>query len=138
MAVIVETNRRVTVNAVVLSTFVKTANLTMESDPQDSTTMGGSGWKTFLAGLRSGTFTLNFLNDYAAAATDATLWPIFASGTGVTAFTTKQDSGTTTATNPEYQGNLVVSQHSAGGTVGEIPKLDVSYPTTGVITRAVA
>lgn len=135
MAVIVETNRRLTLNAVVLSDHCKMVNLAMESDPQDSTTFG-STWKTFLAGLRSGTVGINFLNDYAAGSVDATLWPIFSSGTGVTAFTTRQDSGAISATNPDYQGNLVVSQHSAGGTIGELAKMDVSYPTTGAVTRA--
>jgi hypothetical protein len=136
VAVEVIIDQRLVLNAIVLSDHVKMAALEMSSDAKDTTTMGTSGWKTFLAGLREGTLGVNFLNDYAAGSVDATLWPIFASGTGVTTFTTRKSSAAIAVTNPEYQGSVVVTQHKTGATVGELATMDVQYPTTGTITRA--
>lgn len=138
MAVEVIIDQRLVLNAIVLSDHVKMAALEMTSDAKDTTTMGTSGWKTFLAGLREGTLGANFLNDYAAGSVDATLWPIFSSGTGVTTFTTRKSSGATAVTNPEYGGSVVVTQHKTGATVGELATMDVQYPTTGTVTRVTA
>lgn len=138
MAVEVITNQRLVINAVVLSDHIKMGALEMSSEAKDTTTMGTNGWKTFLAGLREGTLGINFLNDYAAGSVDATLWPLFASGTGVTTFSTRKDAGAIAATNPEYAGSIVVTQHKTGATVGELATMDVQYPTSGAVTRAVA
>lgn len=137
MAVEVITNQRVVVNSVVLSDHCKTAMLEMQSDAKDTTTFGTS-WKTFLAGLREGTFGINFLNDYAAGSVDATIWPLFSSGTGVSSFSTRKDAGAISATNPEFSGSIVVVQHKTGATVGELATMDVSWPTTAAIARATA
>lgn len=136
MAVEVITNQRLVINAVVLSDHIKMGALEMQSEAKDTTTMGTSGWKTFLAGLREGTLGINFLNDYAAGSVDATLWPLFASGTGVTTFATRKDAGAISAANPEYSGSIVVTQHKTGATVGELATMDVQYPTTGAVSRA--
>ena len=138
MAVEVITDQRLVINAVVLSDHIKMAGLEMSSDAKDTTTMGTSGWKSFLAGLREGTLGVNFLNDFAAGSVDATLWPIFSTGTGVTTFTTRKSSGATAVTNPEFGGSIVVTQHKTGATVGELGVMDVQYPTTGTITRVTA
>lgn len=138
MAVEVITDQRLVINAVVLSDHVKMAALEMQSDAKDTTTMGTSGWKTFLAGLREGTLGINFLNDFAAGSVDATLWPIFSTGTGVTTFSTRKSSGAIAVTNPEFSGSIVVTQHKTGATVGELAAMDVQYPTTGTIARATA
>lgn len=138
MAVEVITNQRVVVNAVVLSDHCKMAMLEMQSESKDTTVFGTNGWKTFLAGLREGTFGINFLNDYAAGSVDATLWPLFSSGTGVTTFSTRKDAGAIAVTNPEYSGSIVVTQHKTGATVGELATMDVSWPTTAAIARATA
>jgi hypothetical protein len=138
VAVEVIIDQRLVINAVVLSDHIKMAALEMQSEAKDSTTMGTSGWKTFLAGLREGTLGVNFLNDYAASSVDATLWPLFSSGTGVTTFATRKSSGSISTTNPEYSGSIVVTQHKTGATVGELATMDVQYPTTGAVARATA
>jgi hypothetical protein len=136
MSVTVLTDERVVINSVVLSDHCKQGGLEMQSDAKDTTAFGTSGWKTFLAGLREGTFGLSFMNDYAAGSVSATLWPLFSSGTGVSTFSLRPTTAAISATNPEYQGSIVVTQHKAGGQVGELEMMDVTFPTTGAIVRA--
>lgn len=130
------TDCRIEVNAVVYSTSANKATSEFESDVQDSTTFGGSGWKSGLGGLKSGSIAIEFLNDYADNGLDETFWPLL--GTNVPVKIRKA-SGSISATNPEYSGSVTVNKvvpFDVG--VGEIPKQSISWPTTGAWARAVA
>lgn len=134
MAVFAATDYKIVINSVNLSDHLKSAELQLAGDELDSTTFSTTGWKSKMGGLKDGSLTLNFLNDFAASNVDATLWAAFNT---VVTFTIKPTSGTTTATNPEYSGSVLVKEVKPfGASVGELAALSVTYPTSGAVARA--
>ncbi len=136
MAKAVLTAEYVAINATDISAYLKKGELSLESDAQDSTTFSSAGWKEFLGGLKSGELSLSYLNDVAAAALDSIMFPLF--GTVVT-FEVRASSAVVGASNPKYTGSVLVQGWKPiGGGVGDINAADVSYPTSGAVTRATA
>ncbi|WP_063813820.1 hypothetical protein [Herbidospora daliensis] len=132
MGVLALTNMYVAINSVDMSDHVKGATLTLDSAQLDPTAMG-DGWVKARGGLKSGQLQIEFLDDFAAAETDVTLWPLF--GT-VVSFEVRPDAGSVSATNPKYTGEVFISQHTVGGNVGELATKGVTYPTSGAVSRA--
>lgn len=134
MAKTVITAEYVAINGTDISAYLKKGELSLESDAQDSTTFSSAGWKEFLGGLKSGDLSLNYLNDVAAAALDSIMWALF--GTVVT-FEVRVSNAAVGASNPKYTGSVLVQGWKpVGGSVGDINAADVSYPTSGAVTRA--
>ena len=101
-----------------------------------TTTAFGSQWVTRVAGLREGTLTLNFNQDYAASTVDATLWPLLGSNATVVI---KPTSTATSANNPAYTAICLVTDLTPiSGQVGDLATLSITWPTTGAIARATA
>ncbi|MFF5988138.1 hypothetical protein [Prauserella flavalba] len=125
-------NEHVEINGVDLSDHVRAGTLALEATALDSTAMG-DGWTEQTGGLKSGTLTIEFLDDFAASEVDATLWPLF--GTVVT-FLVRPDGGAVSATNPNYTGSVLIQQHAVGGSINEMAMKSVTYPTSGVVNRA--
>jgi hypothetical protein len=132
MTALALTAEYVELNSVDQSDFVKSATLTMEAANLDSTTMG-DGWVEATPGLKSGTLTIEFLDDFTDDGLDEDLWALF--GT-VTTFEIRPTDSAVGAANPSYTGSLLVAQHSIGGSVGELAGKSVSYPLSGTVTRA--
>jgi hypothetical protein len=132
MAVMALTNEYLALNSTNMSSFIKSAVLTVDVAQLDSTAMGDA-WTDVIGGLKSGSLAITFNDDFAASATDVTLWPLL--GTVVT-FEVRPDGGAVAATNPKYTGSVLISQHAIGGSVGELAAKSVTFPTTGAITRA--
>jgi hypothetical protein len=136
VAVFSATDYKIVINSVNLSDHLTSAELPLTAEELDTTTFGTAGWRSKLGGLKEGTLTLNFLDDKAASNVDATLWTAF--GT-VVSFTIKSTTAATSATNPEYQGSILVKEVKPfGASVGDLAALSVSYPTSGTVTRAVS
>ena len=101
-----------------------------------TTTAFGSQWVTRVAGLREGTLTLNFNQDYAASTVDATLWPLLGSNATVVI---KPTSTATSANNPAYTAVCLVTDLTpVSGQVGDLATFSVTWPTTGAVSRATA
>lgn len=132
MAVMALVNEHVSINSVNLSSFVKSAVLTVDVAQLDSTAMGDS-WTEVIGGLKSGSLAITFNDDFAAAATDVTLWPLL--GT-VVSFEVRPDGGAVSATNPKYTGSILISQHTLGGSVGDLAAKSLTFQTSGAVTRA--
>lgn len=132
MAAFALTNMFVSINGTDLSDRVKSATLTLDSNQLDPTAMG-DGWTRALGGVKSGSLSIEFLDDMAAGETDAVLWPLF--GTVVN-FITRPDAGAAGATNPNYSGQVLVSQVTVGGSHGELAMKSLTFPTSGEVTRA--
>lgn len=132
MAVFALTNEHLTINSVDLSTRVKSAVLTVDAAQLDATAMG-DGWTVMLGGLKSGQLAVTFNDDFAAADVDATLWPIL--GT-VVPFIVRPVATAVSATNPNYTGSLLIAQHAVGGQVGDLASKQLTFPTSGAVTRA--
>lgn len=123
-------------NGTDVSSYTKKAELKIEADAVDITTFGDGGWSAFLAGLKSGELSWESLNDVAAAALDSIMWPLF--GTLIT-FEIRTENTVVGASNPKYTGTVLCKEWSPiGGGIGDANSVSVSYPTSGVITRAVA
>lgn len=122
-----------TLNTVNLSAYTTSASLSLDAEDKETTAFG-STYKSRIGGLKDGKLDLEFLQDLANSATNQTIYALL--GT-VVAFTLKYDSGTTTTTNPEYQGSVLVTEYPfMDGGVGDLATVKVSWPTTGTLTYA--
>ena len=133
MAKFVLNDASVTINSVDLSDHVSSVTLEISADEIMTTSMG-STFQERVGGLKDGSLSIEFQNDFAASEVDATLWPLF--GT-VTSFVIKPTSDAVSSTNPSYSGNILINQHiPVGNAVGELATMSLAYPTSGTITRA--
>lgn len=132
MAVYALTSQVVTINSVDYSDHLKSATLTVDAAQLDTTDFASGGWVEMIGGLKSGTLALEFMDDVADNDVDEELWNLL--GTVVT-FTIKATSGSISTSNPEYQGNVLITGHSLGGAVGELAQKSLTFPTSGAITR---
>lgn len=133
MAVLALINEYLLFNSVDLSDHIKSATITAEADQLDSTAMGDS-WREFTGGLKAGTLTIEVMDDFADNSIDETLWSAFNTGTAV-AVAVKPVNTTISASNPEYQFNVLPNQWNVGGTLGELAMKSITVPITGAITR---
>ena len=129
------TDFNVLINGTNFSTSLNSVELTLSADDLETTAFGGE-WRTRIAGLKSGSITLNFMQDFGAASVDATLYPIFGSNATVVI---KPTSATVSSTNPAYTAVALVTAYSPySSSVGDIATLSVTWPTTGTVSRATA
>jgi hypothetical protein len=135
LAKFVATDYKVTINGQNLSTSLASVELPIEIDEQETTAFG-SEWRTRIAGLKSGSITLEFHQDFASGALDSILWPLL--GTNATVVVSPT-SGTVTSSNPSYSGQFLVTQYTPyASTVGDLATVSVSWSLTGALTRATA
>jgi len=140
MAVYVATDHKITINGTNLSASLQSVSIDVSADEVETTAFG-SGYRTRLPGLKSGSVTLNFFQDFAASSIDSTLWTLFnASGTATYAtVVVLPTSSAVGSANPAYTAVCVVTQYQPySASVGDIATLSVTWPTTGTVTRAVA
>lgn len=134
LAKIVLTSEYLALAGTDVSSNIKKAELTLESDAQEVTTFGDAGWKTFLAGLKSAELAISYLNDVAAAALDSIMFPLF--GTVVT-FEVRASNAVVGTSNPKYTGSVLIDKwQPIGGGVGDVNAADVSYKSSGAVSRA--
>lgn len=132
MATHVLNDAYVSINSVNLSDHVRSVELTVDADEQDNTAMGNSGYSSTLTGLKTGTLTLEFNQDYAASSVYATLQPLFGSSFPVAI---RPTSGAISSTNPEWQGTGSLFSFSfISGSVGQTNTTPVSIKIQGAIT----
>jgi len=133
MATFVITSPVITVNGVDLSDHVTSVEINDSTADVNTTNFGSSGNTTRTGGLKDGSITIEFQQDYAASKVDATIWA--ARGT-VIAVQVKATSAANSATNPRYDGSYLVNQYKpVAGKVGDLSTLSVSWPRSGDLTR---
>lgn len=132
MATFALINEFVELNSVNLSDHCRNGTLALEAEALDSTAFGDN-WREQTGGLKAGTLTLEFLDDFAASEVDATLWPLL--GTVVT-FTIRPTADAVSATNPNYSGSVLIAQHAVGGELGTMATKSLTFPTSGTVSRA--
>lgn len=124
------------IGGVDMSTMVSKITLKTSAAEIKNTAMGATYDARVGGTLKDGSLELTFNQDFAAAQVDATLWPLL--GTLAT-FDVRADAGARSATNPSYTGTVFIKEYMPlDGKVGDLDTLSVSWPTSGVITRAVA
>ena len=135
MAKFAATDFNVLINGTNFSTSLNSVELTLSADDLETTAFGGE-WRTRIAGLKSGSVTLNFMQDFGASSVDSTLYPIFGSNATVVI---KPTAATVSATNPAYTAICLVTAYSPySSSVGDIATLSVTWPTSGTVSRATA
>jgi len=118
-----------------LSSYTRKAEVSVEVEDKEVTTYASLGWKEVLGGLKSGELGLEFLQDVAATKIDSIMWPLL--GT-VVPFEVRLDSSVASASNPKYTGSVLINGwNPVEGSVGDEASVSVSFPTSGVVTRAV-
>ena len=136
MAKQVVLSRFVSLGTADISNALSGASLEITVEEVDKTSLGSAGWREVAAGLKSGSVTLNFQQDFAAGAIDSLLYPLI--GTEATV-TIRSSSATVSASNPAYAAVVLISQYTPiNGAVGDLATFDVTFPTIGAITRATA
>jgi len=91
----------------------------------------------WLVGTRNFTMSVTFADDTAAANVEPTLWAIY-QGRVAVPFTIRRSSDAISATNPEYQGNVLLTEIPfIDASRGDLMEMSVSFQGTGAITRDV-
>jgi hypothetical protein len=101
MAISTLTNVYVSVNGTDLSNHVQSVKIETTDDQVEITAMGALA-KVYAKGLGDANFQITFYQDWAAASTDAVLFPLKASSTPFTVGIRPVNSARS-VTNPEYQ-----------------------------------
>ena len=135
MAKYAATDHTITINGSAFSTALQSVEFMVEAAELETTAVGGT-FRERIAGLKTGSITLNFFQDFAASQVDATLFPLLGSNATVVV---KPTSGTVSATNPSYSAVCLVTQYTPfSSSVGDIATVSVTWPTTGTVSRATA
>ncbi len=135
MATLAFNDAIVTVNAAVLSPDGVKVDLEYSADELEDTAFGDTT-KSRIGGLLDWGGTFEFNQDFAATpAPDVDLFPIV--GT-VVAIAIRPTSGAIAATNPEYQGNALITSYQifAQG-VGELAKAVCTFVAASALVRDV-
>lgn len=120
-----------------VTTSCASVTISVEADDVETTAFGGSGFRTRVGGLKSGTVDFEFHQDYASGSIDSLIFPLL----GGTAAVSVRPGGTAIASssNPQFNFDVLVTSYSpVDGAVGDLNTTSVSFPITGVITRATA
>jgi len=133
MAKFAATDYKVTINGTNLSTNLNSVELALESDDLETTAFGTT-FRERIGGLKSGSLTLQFMQDFAASSVDATLFPLYNTLATVVIVPT---SSTVSATNPSYTAVCLVNSYSPfASSVGDIATFSITLPTSGTVVRA--
>ena len=133
MAKFAATDYKVTINGTNLSTNLNSVELALESDDLETTAFGTT-FRERIGGLKSGSLTLQFMQDFAASSVDATLFPLY--NTLATVVITPTSSSVS-ATNPSYTAVCLINSYSPmASSIGDIATFSITVPTSGTVSRA--
>jgi hypothetical protein len=128
---------KLTVGGVDLTDHVTQVTMEDNADEVETTSLAGTGYRTFMQGLKVAKITPTFQSDHAAASVQATLQPIY-------------DNAGTTAIKvwPSAAGTVVYTIEPAqifqkplwGGGIGDLATTDVTFTAAGTtgVTRGTA
>ena len=122
-----------TVPSIDISSYVTNAVINQIVDELEITSMGDSSHR-YVAGLQSGTFSIDIINDWAASQVMTTLNAAFGTTLSVSVITVKGTA--VSATNPTYQFSILVNNLTPIGTggVSEIATSSLSFTVNSAIT----
>jgi hypothetical protein len=116
-----------------LSDHISSISLNTSYDIVETTAFGDTARKR-VAGLADNSVTFEFHQDYASGSVESTIYPLL--GTAVTC-EVRPVNTTVSATNPKYTFSVLISEWTPlNGAVGELATASVTWPISGVITKA--
>lgn len=135
MAIFVATDFSVSINgSTALASYLTQVELKLSANDV-TTTAFGSTFVTRVAGLKEGSLTLSFNQDYAASTVDATLFPLLGANATVVI---KPTSSAVSSANPSYSVVCLVTDLTpVSGQIGDLSTFSVTWPSNGTVTRAV-
>lgn len=133
MAKFVATNYNIKINGADFSSAIAAVTFDISAAEQETTAFGNT-FVQRIAGLKDASVSLDFHQDFGAAAVDATLFPLLGSNATVTVI---PNGSVVSATNPSYTGVFLVTEYSPfASSVGDLATLSITLPlASGVITR---
>lgn len=125
MAQVVLTNAAIVINSVDLSNRTNSVTLNYERDQVEVTAFGDAGHQ-FIGGLQNISIEIECHQDFAAAQTEATIFPLVGTPTTVVI---APASASPSATNPYYTiSNTTLTSHTpVAATVGELAVTSLSF-----------
>lgn len=136
MAKYVMTNTKVMINGTDFSSALSSVELSQSVNEVDTTNFGTGGWTAVTGGIKTGSLTLNWHQDFGAGSVNAVLQPLL--GTSATVVVTPS-TAVVSATNPTWTGQFLVSQYNpVAGAVGDLAVFSTTWPANGAITYATA
>lgn len=133
MAKLVLTNAVVKINGTDYSSNVNQVEIAVTADEIDTTAFSSTGWRTVTGGLKSGSVTLSFHNDFAAAGLDSTLWSLL----NTLATVVVLPNGTAaSSSNPSYTFTALANNITpVSGAVGDLAVQNLTWPISGEVVR---
>jgi len=129
MARIVLTNAQVVFGTTDISSYVTSVTLNTTYDVVETTAFGDLARKR-VAGLADNSIALEFNQDYASGALEATIYPTLGTAVSMTV-------RPVASTSPAYAFSALVSEWTPlGGAVGELATASVTWPISGAITKS--
>ena len=139
MAIYLDNNVGLKIATIDLSQYVTSITLTQTFDEVETTSMStsSSASHTYAKGLESSTLAVDFLNDHAAAAVQATLQAAY--GTSVTAVVIPVKGTAVSATNPLYTVSILINNLTpvgAPGTPADYARSSMTFTCTSSVAYA--
>lgn len=135
MAKFVTTDYSVSIGGTDFSSSINSVTLDISVEEQETTAFGNTS-RTRIGGLKDGSVSLDFHQDFGSASVDETLWPLLGTTVEIVILPTSAAVG---ATNPSYTFDALVTQYQPfANAVGELATLSVSWPISGDVARATA
>ena len=127
------TNAAPTTPSIDISDLVSSAVINQIVDELEITAMGDTAHR-YVAGLQSGTFTIDFMNDWANTEISQTLNDAFGKTLAVSVITVKGTA--VSAANPTYQFSILVNNLTPIGSAGvaEIATSSITFTVNSAIT----
>jgi len=130
---IVLTNASVVFASQDISSYVSSITLSTSLDVVDTTSFGSTA-RSRVAGLSDNQVAIEFFQDFGSGLLESIVYPTI--GTSV-AMVIKPVAGTTTAVNPQFAFNALISEwQPLSGAGGELATASVTWPISGAITKA--
>lgn len=127
----------VTFNGSDISSSVARAELVINAAEVDTTDFGSNGWTEVVGGLKSGSVSLDFHNDFGAGGVSALMQDLV--GTIGTVTIIAANGTAASATTPEYTAEVLVNSFTPiAGAVGDLSTFSVTFPTSGEVSYATA
>lgn len=132
MAKYVVTGTHVTLNATDISDATARAELVINAAEVETTDFGSAGFVEVIGGLKSGSVSLDFHNDFGVGGVSALFQDLV--GT-VATITLNPDGAVVSATNPTYTATVLVTSFTPiSGAVGDLATFSVTFPTSGAVS----
>jgi|TARA_B110000879_G_C10926026_1_gene414018 hypothetical protein len=132
MAKYVVTGTHVTLNATDISDATARAELVINAAEVETTDFGSAGFVEVIGGLKSGSVSLDFHNDFGVGGVSALFQDLV--GTLAT-ITLNPEGAVVSATNPTYTATVLVTSFTPiSGAVGDLATFSVTFPTSGAVS----